>query len=117
MKATAASEDLQVLYPQYNTTPRVYYKNLYRFTRCFIGGSVAYEKEGITDCAEGARVALIKGSEKVSEVVTNNFGDFKIDNLAEESGQYTLEIFFKDYEKKTLEVDLKTSLSLGTITL
>jgi Fe-S-cluster-containing dehydrogenase component len=114
MKATVASENLQVLYPQYNTKPRVYYRDLYRFTRCFIGGSVAYEKEGIIDCAEGARVALIKGSEKISEVVTDNFGDFKFDNLAEESGQYALEIVFKDYDKKTLEIDLKASLSLGT---
>jgi ferredoxin len=117
MKATAASEGLEVLYPHYNTAPRVYYKNLYQFTRCFIGGSVAYEKDGLTDCAEGARVSLIKGSEKVSEVVTDNFGDFKFDNLAEGSGQYALEIVFKDYGKKTFEIDLKTSLSLGTITL
>jgi Fe-S-cluster-containing dehydrogenase component len=117
MKATVASENLQVLYPQYNTKPRVYYRNLYRFTRCFIAGSVAYEKEGITDCAQGARVALTKASEKISEVVTDNFGDFKFENLPEESGQYTVEILFKDYDKKTLEVDLKTSLSLGTICL
>jgi len=68
MKVHVASEGLQVLNPQYNTNPRVYYKNLYQFTQCFIGGSVAYEKEGITDCAEGARVALRKGSEKISEV-------------------------------------------------
>jgi hypothetical protein len=95
----------------------VYYRNLYRFTRCFIGGSVAYEKEGITDCAEGARVALRRGSEKISEVLTDNFGDFKFDNLEENSGKYSLEIFFKDHEKKILEVDLKTSLSLETILL
>ena len=117
MKATAVSENLEILYPQHNTTPRVYYKNLYRFMRCFIGGSVAYEKEGVTDCAEGARVALIKGSEKVSEVVTDNFGDFKFDNLEENGGKYNLEISFLDYEKKILEVDLKTSLSLETIFL
>jgi Fe-S-cluster-containing dehydrogenase component len=117
MKATVASENLQILYPQYNTRPRVYYRNLYRFTRCFIGGSVAYEKEGITDCAEGARVALRRGSEKISEVLTDNFGDFKFDNLEENSGKYSLEIFFEDHEKKILEVDLKTSLSLETILL
>jgi ferredoxin len=117
MKATVASENLQILYPQFNTKPRVYYRNLYRFTRCFIGGSVAYEKEGITDCAEGARVALRRGSEKISEVLTDNFGDFKFDNLEENSGKYSLEIFFKDHEKKILEVDLKTSLSLETILL
>ena len=117
MKVHVASEGLQVLNPQYNTNPRVYYKNLYQFTRCFIGGSVAHEKEGITNCAEGARVALRKGSEKISEVVTDNFGDFKFDNLEENSGKYILEISFMDYEKKSLEVDLKTSLSLETIVL
>jgi len=117
MKVHVASEGLQVLNPQYNTNPRVYYKNLYQFTQCFIGGSVAYEKEGITDCAEGARVALRKGSEKISGVVTDNFGDFKFDNLEENSGKYILEISFMDYEKKSLEVDLKTSLSLETIVL
>jgi hypothetical protein len=85
--------------------------------RCFIGGSVAYEKDGIIDCAEGARVSLIKGSEKVSEVVTDNFGDFKFDNLEENSGKYSLEISFMDYEKKILEVDLETNLSLETIVL
>jgi Fe-S-cluster-containing dehydrogenase component len=117
MQATVASENLEALHPQFNANPRVYYKNLNRFTRCFIGGSVAYEKEGIIDCAEGARVALLKGSEKMGEAVTDNFGDFKFDRLEEESGKYTVEIVFKDYDKKALEVDLKTSISLGTITL
>jgi Fe-S-cluster-containing dehydrogenase component len=117
MKATAASENLEVLYPHHKTKPRVYYKNLYRFTRCFIGGSVAYEKEGVIDCAEGARVSLIKGSEKVSEVVTDHFGDFKFDNLEENSGKYSLQVSFMDYEKKILEVDLETNLSLETIVL
>ena len=117
MQATVASENLEVLHPQYNANPRVYYKNLNRFTRCFIGGSVAFEKEGIIDCAEGARVALLKGSEKMGEAVTDNFGDFKFDHLEEESGKYTVEIVFKDYDKKALEVDLKTSISLGTIYL
>lgn len=117
MQATVASEKLEVLHPQFNANPRVYYKNLNRFTRCFIGGSVAFEKEGTIDCAEGASVLLFKGSEKMGEAVTDHFGDFKFDNLEEESGQYNVEILFKDYDKKTLEVELKTSMSLGTIYL
>ena len=117
MQAIAASENLEILHPQYNASPRVYYKNLDRFTRCFIGGSVAFEKEGVMECAEGARVALLKGTEKMGEAVTDNFGDFKFDHLLEESGKYTVEIVFKDYDKKALEVDLKTSISLGTIHL
>jgi Fe-S-cluster-containing dehydrogenase component len=60
MQKIVDSENLECLHPEFNTKPRVYYKNLYRYLKCFIGGSVAFEKEGITDCAEGARVALLK---------------------------------------------------------
>lgn len=111
------NEKLEVLHPEYNTKPRVYYKNLYRFFKCFIGGSVAVEAAGVTDCAEGARVTLFKDSEKIDEAVTDNYGDFKFDNLEENSGQYRLEIVFEGYEKKTLEVDLTTSKNVGTILL
>jgi Fe-S-cluster-containing dehydrogenase component len=117
MKQIIAQEKLEVLHPEYKTAPRVYYKNLYRYTRCFIAGDVAFKKDGITDCAEGARVTLSKDSQKISEVLTDNYGDFKFDNLEEKSGRYTLEIAFKDYGKKTIEVDLAESKSVGTILL
>jgi Fe-S-cluster-containing dehydrogenase component len=110
------SERLEVLYPEYKTTPRVYYQNLYRYFRCFIGGSVAFTVEDITDCAEGAKVTLFGPSNgKVDESVTDNYGDFKFDRLEENSGKYRLEIQFRDYEKKTLEVDLTKSVNVGTI--
>jgi len=56
-------------------------------------------------------------SEEIDECVTNNYGDFKFDDLEENSGKYVLEIVYQDYEKKTLEVDLKMSLNAGTIFL
>lgn len=108
-------ENLEVLHPEYNTKPRVYYKNLYRFLKCFIGGSIAFEVNGITDCAEGARITLFKDSGKIGEAVTDNYGDFKFDNLDEDSGRYRLEIAHEGHEKKTLDVDLTTSKYLGTI--
>jgi len=111
------SEKLEALHPEYNTYPRVYYKNLYRFFRCFIGGSVAYDKSGIIDCAQGAEVTLIKDSKKVNKTVTDNYGDFRFDNLEENSGRYVIEIVFERYGKKAIEVDLKTSVSAGTICL
>ncbi len=117
MQQTIAQERLEVLHPEYKTQPRIYYKNLYRYLKCFIGGDVAYRKNGTTDCAEGARVALFKGAQKIDEVLTDNYGDFKFDNLEEDSGQYTLEIIYKDYGKKTIEVDLVTSRSVGSILL
>lgn len=108
-------ENLEVLHPEYNTKPRVYYKNLYRFLKCFIGGSIAIEVAGVTDCADGAKVTLFKNSKKIDEAVTDNYGDFKFDNLEENSGRYSLEIVCEGYGKKILEVDLTTSKNVGTI--
>ncbi|UCH43478.1 MAG: carboxypeptidase regulatory-like domain-containing protein, partial [Dehalococcoidales bacterium] len=110
-------ENLEVLHPEYNTKPYVYYRNLYRFFSCFVGGNVAVEKVGITDCADGARVTLFKDSQKIGEAVTDNYGDFKFDNLEENSGRYNLEVVYEGYDKKTLEVDLTTSKNVGTILL
>ena len=49
--------------------------------------------------------------------MSDTFGDFKFDDLEENSGNYTLEITHPDYETQTLDVDLKTSLNVGTIWL
>lgn len=106
-----------VFHPEYKTFPRVYYHNLYRYQRCFIGGSVAVEKDDIVDCAEGAVVSLLKGGEVISEMVTDNYGDFKFDNLEEKSGPYRIEITWRKYEKKMVDVDLNNSVYIGIITL
>jgi Fe-S-cluster-containing dehydrogenase component len=116
MEKVKNSENLEVYQPQYKAKPRVYYQNLYRYTRCFVAGSVALQD--IDECAEGAKITLRKGAKKVvDKTVTNNYGDFKIDNLEEKSGKYILEVAYKDYEKKTVEVDVKKSVNLGTIFL
>ena len=118
MQDIIGAERLEAYEPKYKTRPRVYYKNLYRFTKCFIGGSVAVQVEGKNECAEGAKVTLAgPANEKIDESVTDNYGDFRFDDLEENSGKYTLEVVYQDYEKKTLEVDLKTSLNVGTISL
>ncbi len=117
MQQIVIQEKLEVFHPEYQTQPRVYYKNLYRFLKCFIAGDIAFQKDGITDCAEGATVALFKNSRKISEVLTDNYGDFKFDNLDENSGQYTLEIAYKDYTKEIVKVDLTISRSVGSILL
>ncbi|MFC1908384.1 4Fe-4S dicluster domain-containing protein [Chloroflexota bacterium] len=112
------AEGLEAHEPNYKTKPRVYYKNLYRFTMCFIGGSVAVQVESKSECVQGATVILLSAlNEKIDESLTDNFGDFKFDNLEENSGKYTLEIVHPDYERKILEVDLKTSLNVGTVFL
>ena len=110
-----ADENLESLYPDNGTLPRVFYKNLYRFEKCFISGSVAYEHEGVVDCADGAQVTLIKDSERIAETITDNFGDFKFDSLDENSGEYSIEVAFREYTKKVVSVDLTTSKNIGAV--
>jgi Fe-S-cluster-containing dehydrogenase component len=110
------AEGLEVYRPELKSNPRVYYKNLYRYMKAFIAGSVALGEKD--ECAEGAKVTLTHGATKKTEVATtNNYGDFKFDNLEENSGKYTLEVELSGYKKQTKTVDLKTSLNVGTIIL
>ena len=116
MKDMVKEENLETLNPEFNTKPRVYYKNLYRFNKCFIGGSVALTKNKKDDCVSGAEVKLYKDDKIIAEVITDDFGDFKIDKLDPNSGKYKIDIKFK-INKKSLEVDLKESVFLGNIYL
>ena len=118
MQKIIESEKLEVLNPEYKTRPRVYYKNLYRFTRCFIAGSVAVRLNGKEECAEGAKVTLLNAAnENIGEYMTDNYGDFKFDNLEENSGKHILQIAYTGYTLKAIEVDLKKSFNAGTIVL
>ncbi|MCF8095533.1 MAG: hypothetical protein K9J79_09275 [Desulfobacteraceae bacterium] len=111
------TNDLRVLHPEYDTVPRVYYKNLYRFDRCFIAGSVAVEKEGIVDCAEGATAVLYSDQAESQEITTDCFGDFKFDNLPPNSGEYKIEITYQNYSPVRTAISLKESLNLGVMTV
>ncbi|UCE33171.1 MAG: oxidoreductase, partial [Deltaproteobacteria bacterium] len=118
MEKRITAEALETLYPEYNTEPRVYYKNLHRFARCFIAGSVAVQLNGKEECAEGAKVTLLNpANQNIGECMTDNYGDFKFDNLEENSGTYILQIAYTGYTLKAIEVDLKKSFSAGTIVL
>jgi Fe-S-cluster-containing dehydrogenase component len=117
MQDRVAAENLEALDQRLNTRPRVWYKNLYLYTRCFIAGSVSFEVNGVCDCAAGGRVRLLKDVSVIAETVCDSFGDFKFDNLEENSGVYTLEIDYKGFEKKKVEVALKDSVSVGDIVL
>lgn len=115
MKKIQKAENLEVLQPALKTEPRVYYKNLYRYEKCFIAGNVAFQDTD--ECAEGAKVTLRKGAKVLGTVETNNYGDFKVDNLDEKSGKYMLEVDYPGYDKKKVEIDLKTSVNVGSIFL
>jgi Fe-S-cluster-containing dehydrogenase component len=121
MSEIIRNEKLETYQPERKTNPRVYYKNLHRFTRCFIGGSVAVRVGDKEECAQGAKVTLLRGGkaghETIGEQTADEFGDFKFDNLEENSGAYTLRIAYSGHDTKTVEVNVTESVYVGTILL
>ncbi len=114
MARLVETEKLEVMSPELGTKPRVYYKNLWRYTTAFIGGSVSEEKGGVVDCVEGAIVRLMKDGRELQKAATDNYGDFKLDRLPEGSGTYTLEITHAG-RRVTRETTLGASVNLGEI--
>jgi Fe-S-cluster-containing dehydrogenase component len=109
-------QGLSVLGTDANPThPRVFYKNLYRFNRCFIAGSVAGSTDDLEECLPDVKVRLIKADQILDQTRTDAFGDFKFDGLPPNSGAYRIGIFKKGERGTSIAVNLKTSISLGTI--
>lgn len=117
MAKVAEDEGLEPLRPDLNTRPRVHYRNLWRYAKCFIGGTVSAERDGVVDCVEGARVVLRHAGEIVAETETDGFGDFKIDRLDPDSGDYTVELSVDGMGVERREVVLGESVNLGEIRL
>ena len=117
MARMARQEGLEVMKPEAGTKPRVYYRNLWRYSKCFIGGTVAAETNDIIDCVEGAHVRLSKDGRNVAETTSDNYGDFKFDKLDENSGRYLIEISASGHANKTIEATLGVSINLGEIRL
>jgi len=106
MQKMVGRDELETLRPELTTLPRVYYRNLHRFSKCFIGGSVIAERGGAVDCIEDARVRLLLGSEQVAETKTDCFGDFKFDRLKAASGTYGIEISHPEFSPARLDAVL-----------
>ena len=117
MQRIVREEGLEVLHPEYGTRPRVYYRNLARWNKVFIAGSVAGEIDGVTECVEGARIALEKNGGRISDAVSDAYGDFRFGGLGEGSGTYRLRVQEPRFAPKTIEVALGESAVVGDIIL
>lgn len=114
MQKKAQEEGLQVLLPKLNAKPRVYYRGLDRWEKCFIGGSISAAVAGVVDCVAGAEVSLFKGEKELAVTRSDAFGDFRFSNLDEGSGAYRVEIRHA-LGDAVRECDLAESLCLGEI--
>ena len=97
------------------TQPTVYYKNLYRYKKCFIAGSVTTGRDGRAECVAGAAVRLYKDDRLLEETSTDAFGDFKFDRLPAHSGFYRVEIHYQGKVRKEIQTELQRSVSIGTV--
>lgn len=113
------AEDLR-LFPEYaaaNTKPRCYYRNLGRYTHCFLAGSVVMTVDGLEECVVGAKVVLKKEGKAVMEQDSDDFGDFKFDGLEPDASEYVVEIQHHGEIKSLEPVNLEKSLSVGTVNI
>lgn len=117
MQRMVRAEGLEVLHPEFGVKPRVYYKNLGRFQKAFVAGSLSGTIAGVSECIPGARVTLTQGKRTVGDTVSDTFGGFKFDNIDENSGQYQLNIFCTGFDTKCVEIVVGESIYLGTIDL
>ena len=117
MSSIAEEQELQVLNPEYKTSPRVYYKNLDRFTKDFIGGTVVKTTDGITDAATGVEVELFKEGKLSQSVLSDEYGDFKFDGLDQQSGSYTVKCHSTEHGHCEITAELTESIYLGILTL
>jgi Fe-S-cluster-containing dehydrogenase component len=118
MQNRAAREGLEVLRPEINTKPRVFYRNLRRTYQCFISGNVFRTRaDGCKENVEGACVELSIDGEQAGDTQTDRFGDFKIDGLLGNSATYRLRIFHNAFGQAEATGTLHKSDNLGSIPL
>ncbi len=116
MQEKARKEGLRVLLPKLNAKPRVYYRGLDRWDKCFIGGSVSASVAGVVDCVAGAEISLIQDEKRIAVTYSDDFGDFHFGGLAEKSGRYRIEVRHGLGEAQR-DCELDESLYLGEIRL
>ena len=117
MERLKSEEGLEQLEPEIQTKPRVHYKNLHLYKKCFIGGTVVITNSGLEDCLEGAIAVLNKDGNKLYEEISDAFGEFKFDDLEPESGAYRIDILHPEYTSLSVNVELKQSIYTGVHTM
>ena len=113
MEKLKSDQELEQLEPEFQTKPRVHYKNLHLYKKCFIGGTVVITDSGLEDCLEGAIAVLNKDDKKIGEEISDAFGEFKFDNLEPAGGAYRIDVLHPEYTSLSLNVELRESIYTG----
>lgn len=105
-----ASGQTEAMHPEYGLNEKVRYINL---PKKFIAGTVIYGD--LDEVASGVKVKLT-GKGESREAVTNGFGDFEFEGLAD-NAEYTLRIEAPGYKPKSLKAKTQKDTSLPDIIL
>jgi len=114
IEARVAAEELGRYRDGLGTKPRVYYRNLYRWTTAFVACAVVFADTD--ECAEGARATVELDGVTVGEGTTDNFGEVTVDRL-EPGKEYAVRIEAPGYKATTASLKLDKSTNLGTLFL
>ena len=87
--------------------PRVMYKNLYKYNKCFIKGAIAYKNGERMDAATEAKVRLLMNGVELKETYADFLGEYKFDRIPKDSGTFTLEYTLDGFEPVTQEVTIE----------
>ena len=104
MARLVEKDKLDVLKPELGTKPRVYYKNLHRYTKAFIGGSAVAVIGGGKECAADVDVEIRNKGGQTSKTKTDAFGDFKCDGFEPDSGIYSIALSHSKLGRASIEV-------------
>ena len=115
MRKRVADEQLEVIDPELDTKPRVYYRNLYRYNTALVGGTVTSESDAVEECVEGATATLIVRGSEESVVETDVFGEFRFDRVAPNIGPCEIKIACDGYATQSLSVDVQDSTNVGVV--
>jgi Fe-S-cluster-containing dehydrogenase component len=109
-----AAEGLERYRDALGTKPRVWYRNLHRWEKAFVGCTVVF---GDTDeCGAGATVTVNLDGAVVGEAVTDIFGEVKVDRL-DPGREYVIGIAAEGYQPAELTLQVDESLYAGTVVL
>lgn len=106
-------QELEVLRPELNTRPRVFYRGLQRLSTAFVSGNVsAGSSDGKIDNVEGAEVELRLLNGDLHLARTDVFGDFKIDGLPASGETFRLSVRHQTLGQAQAEGALDASAAL-----
>lgn len=110
-------QGLEEIRPELRTRSRVLYRNLHRATRCFLGGTVTRRLADDTlENVARARVELFVSGQTLRSCATDEFGDFKFDDLCGGTA-WSLRVSHPQHGHTAADGVLAESRYLGTLLL